>query len=216
MSSAFGFIGATSLLCSCERNEPPGAGVDASEATSKLALPAPVGSSSEAGCDAASTSCGAAVAPDPGSLPQSGARPSGSGAVFDARVHALWDAIVGDDPERAMVFFFPLGAYRQVKDVADPASDWKHRLVAAYRHDIHTLHARLGEDASRAQLVKLDVPDSRARWIEPGEEWNKIGYFRVFGSRLRYTVEDTEHTFDVKSLISWRGDWYVVHLSAIK
>jgi hypothetical protein len=61
------------------------------------------------------------------------------------------------------------------------------------------------------------VPESRTRWVDPGEEYNKIGYFRVFGSKLRY--EDgpgSPKSFDVKSLISWRGEWYVVHLSAIK
>ena len=120
-----------------------------------------------------------------------------------------------DDPDQAMPFFFPLGAYRQVKDVTDPAADWKHRLVAAYRRDIHALHARLGADPSGAKLLGLDVPEARARWVEPGEEWNKLGYYRVFGTKLRYSAGGEEHAFDVKSLISWRGEWFVVHLSAI-
>jgi hypothetical protein len=126
-----------------------------------------------------------------------------------------------------MPFFFPLGAYEQVKDIGSPASDWKHRLVAAYTRDIHALHARLaaelgaqlGQAGGRARLVALDVPEQHARWVEPGEEYNKIGYFRVFGSRLRYEEGGqggTPRVFDVKSLISWRGEWYVVHLSAIK
>ncbi len=153
---------------------------------------------------------------DPSLLPQTRDRPDDSGTAFDGRVSALWDAIVADDPARAMPFFFPLGAYRQVKDIYDPASDWSRRLVAAYSHDIHALHARLGDDAPRAKLVRLDVPQERARWVEPGEEYNKIGYYRVFGSRLRYAVDGAPHAIEVKSLISWRGEWYVVHLSAIE
>ena len=149
-------------------------------------------------------------------LPQTHEMPAATGAHFDARVRALWEAISLDDPARASPFFFPLGAYEQVKDVGNPAADWKHRLVAAYTHDIHALHARLGADAAAAKLVALDVPASRARWVEPGEEYNKIGYYRVFGSKLRYDVQGTTKSFDVKSLISWRGEWYVVHLSAIK
>lgn len=121
-----------------------------------------------------------------------------------------------DDPDQAMPFFFPVGAYEQVKDIGNPASDWKHRLVAAYAHDIHALHEHLGDSASSAALVGLDLPDARARWVDPGEEYNKIGYYRVFGSRLRYTVGGDARSFDVKSLISWRGEWFVVHLSAIK
>jgi len=149
-------------------------------------------------------------------LPQTHDRPQASGAAFDARVAALWAGIVADDPEKAMSFFFPLDAYRQVKDVPDPASDWKHRLVAAYAHDVHALHARLRDDGDRASLVGLDVPDARARWVEPGEESNRLGYFRVFGSKLRYAVDGDARSFEVKSLIAWRGDWYVVHLSVIK
>ncbi len=115
-----------------------------------------------------------------------------------------------------MPFFFPVGAYAQVKDVADPAADWRHRLVMAYKQDIHALHARLADADSTAKFVGLAVPEGRAGWVDPGEEWNKIGYYRVFGSKLRYTLDGQEHFFDVKSLISWRGEWFVVHLSAIK
>jgi hypothetical protein len=78
------------------------------------------------------------------------------------------------------------------------------------------LHAHLGQGAPRARLVGLDVPHGSARWVEPGEEWNKLGYFRVFGSKLRFEVDGTADSFDVKSLIAWRGEWYVVHLSAIR
>jgi hypothetical protein len=115
-----------------------------------------------------------------------------------------------------MPFFFPLAAYQQVKDVGDPAADWNRRLVAAFRYDIHTLHARLGADPGRARFVSLDVPETHARWVEPGEEWNKVGYYRVFGSKIRYAVEGEPHSFDVQSLISWRGEWFVVHLNAVR
>ncbi len=142
--------------------------------------------------------------------------PPASGASLAARTAALWKAIVSGDAGPAQTAFFPLAAYKQVKDVADPAADWKHRLVAAYDHDIHELHARLGADAEQAKLVGLDVPAGRARWVEPGEEYNKIGYYRVFGSKLHYEAKGEERSFEVKSLISWRGEWYVVHLSAIQ
>jgi hypothetical protein len=181
-----------------------------------VALPefsAPLASGTSAGSAPASEP--ALPAPDPASMPQTHDAPHAEGPAFEARREALWEAIVNDDPDRAMPFFFPLGAYRQVKDVTDPAADWKHRLVAAYRRDIHALHTRLGADAGDARFLGLDVPETRARWVEPGEEWNRIGYYRVFGTKLRYAVAGEERTFDVKSLISWRGEWFVVHLSAI-
>jgi hypothetical protein len=195
----------------CGRAEPPAP--DASPSVALPELPAPPGAASPAGSVAAAEP--SVPVPDPATLPQTHDLPPAQGAAFDGRRQALWDAIVTDDPDRAMPFFFPLGAYQQVKDVTDPAADWKHRLVAAYRRDIHALHARLGADAGAAKLVGFDVPEGRARWVEPGEEWNKIGYYRVFGSRLRYSVGGDERALEVKSLISWRGQWFVVHLSAI-
>jgi hypothetical protein len=88
--------------------------------------------------------------------------------------------------------------------------------VAAYVRDIHTYHAKLGADASRAQLKSYDVPMAQARWVEPGEEYNKIGYYRVFNSKLRYEVDGEAGSLEVKSMISWRGEWFVVHLRSVK
>jgi hypothetical protein len=151
-------------------------------------------------------------------LPQTRDRPKAEGEAFEARTKALWEAVVADEPSRGMPFFFPLGAYKQVKDVGNPAGDWRHRLVAAYERDIHALHERLGSKAKSATLVRVEVPDARARWVEPDEEYNKLGYWRVYNTRYVYTLVDggRERSFDVSSLISWRGEWYVVHLTGFK
>jgi hypothetical protein len=223
----------------CNRGDPPAPPVSPSVAFPESAPPSPASSlpqsqpssrpSSQALSRQLADGDAGAAAPDG----QTHDRPVASGPAFDARARALWEAIVADDPDRAMPFFFPLEAYAQVKDVADPAADWKHRLVAAYRRDIHALHARLATEANGAvgdaHLIALSVPEGHAGWVEPGEEWNKLGYYRVFGTRLRYAVDgdgtdaatDTaggarERSFEVKSLISWRGEWFVVHLSAIR
>jgi hypothetical protein len=151
-----------------------------------------------------------------GRLPQTHARPEPSGEAFDARVRALFDGIAQDDVDRAMPFFFPLTAYSQVKAIANPAADWKARLVAHYARDIHALHAKLGPGAARARFVAADVPMDRARWVEPGEEYNRIGYFRVYGTKLRGEMDGAPVSIDVTSLISWRGEWFVVHLTGVK
>jgi len=194
----------------CTHREPPAPDASPSVALPEMA-PAP-GAPTPTPTPTPTSSASA----DSASLPQTHDEPAASGPALEARVQALWDGIVADDPDRAMAFFFPLGAYRQVKDVPDPAADWKRRLVAAYAQDVHALHARLGGDAASAKLLGLDVPQARARWVDPGEEYNKIGYWRVFGSRLRYDVGGTSGSFEIKSLISWRGEWYVVHLSAVR
>jgi len=160
----------------------------------------------------AALSPSAARTPDPGSLPQTTARPSGSDPQFAQRMSALWAVIVeGDTPARSS--FFPLGAYLQVKAISNPAADYRYRLVALYDLDVRALHLRVG---SGATLLGVDVPDASATWVPPGQEYNKGSYWRVYGTRMRYrTATGKEGSFGIFSLISWRGQWYVVHLGPI-
>ena len=153
---------------------------------------------------------------DPGALPQTNEKPTATGAQFDAGVNALWRAIVQDQPSIALPFFFPEAAYLQVKDITNPAGDYQSRLLAHYDQDIHTLHTQLGDGASQAQLTGMSVPEDQAQWITPGTEYNKGSYWRVYGSTLNYTLAAQGHSFPVTSLISWRGQWYVVHLGQIR
>lgn len=151
---------------------------------------------------------------DPGSLPQTEDKPTTDSYDFERRVRSLWEGIVEDDPAIANEFFFPLSAYKQVKSLQDPTSDWNNRLVSIYDSEIHTLHQGLGSDPSEATFEGIDVPMQNAVWINPGVEYNKLGYWRVYGTKVRYSVDGVEKSFPIQSLISWRGEWYVVHLTA--
>jgi hypothetical protein len=194
---------AGAALAACSTSSPGGRGASAT-------LP-PTTSQTSTSTTAPTTT----TTTDPGTLPQTRDEPVASGAMFNTGVDGLWEAVVNDDPRSAMPFFFPLTAYLQVKAISDPADDWQDRLVAAYGRDIHSLHRSLGANAAQAQLVGIDLPQSQAVWITPGVEYNKIGYWRVYGTRLRYTINGRTQSFAVASLISWRGEWYVVHLSSI-
>ena len=195
---------------------PLGAPFDASFAVVPTpgASAAPASAATDGGRSEPSGTADAGV--DPSTLPQTNERPKATGAAFDARVAKLFAAIVSDTPEDAMPFFFPVHAYEQVKAIGNPAGDWRRRLVGAYERDIHKLHAKLGADPSRATFSRIEVPEDRARWVEPGEESNKLGYYRVYGTRIWYEVDGKQRSFDVTSLISWRGEWYVVHLGGFK
>jgi hypothetical protein len=150
--------------------------------------------------------------PDPEFLPQTTARPSGSDPQFAKRMRTLWAAIVAGDTA-AGSSFFPLGAYLQVKAITNPAADYRNRLIGLYDLDIRALHRRVGPGAT---LLGVDVPDRSATWVTPGQEDNKGSYWRVYQTRVRYrTAAGKEGSFGIFSLISWRGQWYVVHLGPI-
>jgi hypothetical protein len=148
---------------------------------------------------------------DPGTLPQTRVLPRGDDPALATRVQALWQAIVDDRAEEALAFFFPKAAYVQLKALSNAAGDYDYRLVGYYELDVHAAHRLLGHDAANARLVGLSVPTSRAEWMWPGSEENKVPYYRVYGTRLNYTVGGKSHSVGVFSMLSWRGQWYGIH-----
>lgn len=157
-----------------------------------------------------------AIPPPPQGLPQTMVLPSASSQIFQGEMTDLWTAIVTGNPSVALQSFFPLTAYRQVKAISDPTADWNSRLAGDYVLDIKAAHDYLGADAGQAHLVETIVASPRyAAWIVPGVCYNKVGYWHVPGSRLVYRVRGQLRSIGIASLISWRGQWYVVHLGAV-
>ncbi|HEV2638787.1 MAG TPA: hypothetical protein VGX23_26805 [Actinocrinis sp.] len=150
--------------------------------------------------------------PDPGTLPQTTVLPRSDDPAFQAGALALWRSIVTGDVSAAQSFFFPETAYVQVKGIWNPQEDYQDRLITWYDLDIRAAHDHLGADAAAAQLLGVQVPTEQAEWIEPGVEYNKGSYYRVYGTRLAYRLDGQTHSIGIFSLISWRGEWYVVHL----
>jgi hypothetical protein len=149
---------------------------------------------------------------DPGKLPQTTALPSSDSPRFRARVAALWRGIVGDSAAAAQSAYFPRSAYLQVKQIGNAAADYRDRLLVNYLADIHAAHVFLGPGARSARLLAVRVPKQWA-WIPPGYCYNRVGYWHAPGSRLVYREGGRVRSFGVFSLISWRGEWYVVHLA---
>ncbi|TAN25043.1 MAG: hypothetical protein EPN30_05505 [Actinomycetota bacterium] len=100
----------------------------------------------------------------------------------------------------------------QVKAISDPVHDYDTRLMYAYHMDLLSDHEQLAKLGGTPKLIGLEVPQSRAEWILPGEEYNKGSYWRVYGSELTFSINGVSHHFPIYSLISWRGEWYIVHL----
>jgi hypothetical protein len=152
---------------------------------------------------------------DPGSLPQTDVLPSATSPQFLAAMQALLGSVAAGTPSTAQVAFFPETAYLQVKDIADAAGDYQTRLVDEYDLDILAAHAELGPGAASASLTGVDVPMQYAHWVPPGTCYNGVGYYEVANSRMVYTEDGITRSFGIASLISWRGEWYVVHLGAV-
>ena len=150
-------------------------------------------------------------------LPQTPDRPATRSTTFGARMALLGQAITSGNADTALPAFFPVVAYAQVKDIPSPEKDWEQRLVAAFRRDVAEYQKKLGPDAATAVLVSVDVPEQSAKLMKPGSEGNRVGYYRVLRSTLRFRLANgQEKTLELTSMISWRGEWYVVHLHGFK
>jgi hypothetical protein len=150
-------------------------------------------------------------------LPQTEDKPSLESPLFQYRLSQLVKAIETGDPERARDFFFPKMAYEKVKAIKSPGRDWEARLWKLFQRDIAEYHAKLGENAAGSKLVRLEVNESRIKWMKPQSEGNTLGYHRVTRNKLHLRDgAGNDHVFDITSFISWRGEWYVVHLHGFK
>jgi hypothetical protein len=180
-------------------------------ATASAAPPADAGSPPPAAAapDAGDADAGAAAAPY---AADNKVEPT-EGPELQERARALLDAIAKDDPALADSFWFPREPFTPLKDVKEPDKYWQ-QLHRTYGTDIHVLHKKR-KSWDGATLVRFDGW-SKPKWVKPGDEANKIGYYRAFHGKLRYKVGDEEDEIDVHTIITWQGRWYCTHLRKFK
>jgi hypothetical protein len=138
-----------------------------------------------------------------GTLPQTQTLPNTGDTAFRNVVHDFWLAVTTGNPGYAKPAFFPEKAYEQVKAIADPDSDWLGRLWYDFELDVAAVRPLVGQNA---KLLRIVVPV---------QCYNTIGYWHVPGSRVVYEQGGVTRSFGIASFISWRGDWYLIHLGAL-
>jgi hypothetical protein len=151
---------------------------------------------------------------DVGTLPQTRALPPAATPGLSRRMRALLDAVATGAAGRGLPAFFPVSAYVQTKAYADAANDWRTRLVADFAADVRALHAELDPSGAPMRLRGYAVDDAAATWVLPGEEYNKGPYWRVYDTTVAFGIGRRQGTFVVNTMISWRGEWYVVHVAS--
>ena len=206
------------VLSACGRepaSEPPPANTSAAPSVTASAVP--VASSKPSASAEAESSEPPLLDAQGKPLPQLEDEPSLESPIFRHHLELLVRAIAANDPEIARPFFFPREAYAQVKAIEHPERDWEHRLWSLFKRDVGRYHRELGEGAARAKLIRFEAQPERKQWMKPGSEGNLLGYWRMTRNQLVLSDADgKERKLEVTSLISWRGEWYVVHLHGFK
>ena len=125
----------------------------------------------------------------------------------------VFSAIESGNSSTALQSFFPEAPYVSMKAglIAYPAADYKNRLVAFFKLDLAAYrNAFAGRMPST--FVGVNANPKFAQWIAPGACENSIGYWHVPGVRMVVRRNGRLVSAAVFSLISWRGQWYVIHL----
>jgi hypothetical protein len=185
--------------------------VRAADAVREEVDPAPADAGNDAvrPVDALALESRAEHVPDPANQ----SRPPFTSDDLQERAGHLLLAIARNDPAAADDFFFPKEPFVPLKDVGDPGRYFD-QLLATYHRDIRSLHAER-KDWAGVSFVSFEL-GTTPTWVMPGKEYNKIGYFRTFGGKLRYRLGERVKELRVGTIISWDGRWYVTHLSPIK
>jgi hypothetical protein len=224
VASAAGVAAALVVLAGCSGGSAPGAGAGQTVAASAAASPVSATHGAPPGRNGAPVRQSAPVSPPASpsalpvappaaaSLPQTSALPRTDDTAFGNAVHDVWLAVTTGDPDDALPAFFPEQAYQQVKAIADPAADWDGRLWYDFTLDLAAAHKLVPRDAT---LVKVIVPAQYVQWVGIGACYNNVGYWHVPGARVVYRAGGVTRSFGIASFISWRGDWYLVHLGAV-
>jgi hypothetical protein len=203
--------GAASLLlalaCAGCRGETPSEAAPGEPRAAPSQSVSPLASATASGAPETSGS------PDPARPdPENRLKPPLTSDDLAARATHLLDAVARGEPSLADDFFFPRAPFLPLKDVADPGHYFD-QLLATYHRDIAAIHQRR-KSWEGVSFVSFEL-GSPPGWVAPGKEYNKIGYYRTFHGKLRYTVGGAPGVIDVTTIISWGGRWYITHLAAI-
>lgn len=177
-----------------------------------------------ASAPAASATAAPSAAPDAGAEEDAAGEDAGARADnkvlppresedLEARARGLFEAVVKNEPELGEPFWFPKEPFVPLKDVKNPGKYWDelHRLFVADVKDFH--RKRKSWEGARYKRFELG---STPKWVPPGEEANKIGYYRSFRGKVFYELDGKTYHLPVHTVISWQGRWYITHLGKIR
>ena len=134
-------------------------------------------------------------------------------ANFMARLQGYWTHVLAGSVGLGNDFFFPRTAYLQLKTIPNAGGDFDTRLYHDYRNDVIADHELVTSAGPGAKVLGVDVPAAAVHWVPPGVE---VQLDRLLEGDVRPGAlrgrRPGQKSFAIDSMISWRGQWYVVHL----
>ncbi|MBK8258926.1 MAG: hypothetical protein IPK82_40485 [Polyangiaceae bacterium] len=175
---------------------------------------APASATAEPTASASAPAPSASAAPKPPDYdPANKAKPPIDSEELQARARGLFDAVVQNNAALGEDMWFPKEPFLILKDIKDPGKYWD-QLHRAFVKDVEKLHKKR-KNWEGTEFVKFE-PGAPPKWVKPGDEGNKIGYYRTVKGNLVYKAEGKVHKLEVRVMISWQNRWFITHLGKFK
>lgn len=136
--------------------------------------------------------------------------PPAASADLDRRMRHLVEAIAQDDARLAQDVLLPRDAYLALRDVSDPGRAYDAKLASAFKAQVHKLHGKT-RGIEGASMTRFELGSQLTKAPAKRREMKRATW-RARHARLTYTVNGKPHHLDVRELVAWRGNWYVLRL----
>lgn len=142
-----------------------------------------------------------------------GSSPPKSGVELTSMLNQLWQSIQDNSSQSAKALFFPKNSYIEMKTgvIANPAADFDNRLMTFYKLDLDAYHRHV-VTGGKSVFVSALVNPAQIMWIPVRACENKTGYWHLGPVRIVYKQAGVLKSFAIASLISWNGEWKIIHL----
>lgn len=138
------------------------------------------------------------------------AMPALSEPELELRMRHLLEAVSQNNPDLAGDALFPRDGFALAKESADPQKLWDRHVQTSFKRSIEVLHKRF-KGVEHAKFVSFEIGKS-IKQLPISKKNYKKPLWSVSRSKIRFTIDGVDHSFDIVQMVAWRGAWYVTHL----
>lgn len=138
------------------------------------------------------------------------AMPATNDPDLEQRMKHLLEAIAQNNPDLAGDALFPRDGFALAKEAADPQKVWDKSIQTSFKRSIEVLHNRF-KGVEHAKYVSFEIGHS-IKQLPIAKKNYKKPLWSVSRSKIRFTIDGSDHTLEIAQMVAWRGAWYVTHL----
>ena len=144
---------------------------------------------------------------------QSMVKPLAHDHALDIRMRQFYTGLRDNNNALCDKAFLPMMDYVALKQGGGNQADWRNRLMYHFHLQLAQLRKRFAASLPGSTYNGYRIPYSTAHTVRVGAEENKAPYWQVFMTTMAFHDKNGRgHNFTINTLISFRGEWWIVHV----